>query len=331
MTAEDAKDNVETIQATPASHEHLTLETLPNEIISSIAGMLAIGIDVPYNRASLKTSAGCKHERRNALRDLRRLCMVSKSIIFNAQKALYRNILITNPNTLILLYRTFLENPELGIYVKRMSLDIDRGRPDIPFPQPVWDHHKLVCYGYTIHLNPLLSCAQHGLGEHFPEIVKEGWPKSSVIPAEIFYTIQFRVLGHTSNLESLDVHIHPFLPLVKSYNQQEMKEQHWEELGAVICSLWEEVLPCLSRVKKLQLTGNHRPLDEGAGSIATARQLFSTRICRLFLKLPNLEQLVWINCTRALFNTHPFLTVSGKKKHLHPAASPLLRNSSALY
>lgn len=132
-----------------------------------------------------------------------------------------------------------------------------------------------------------------------------------MIPAEIFFTMQFRVLGHTSNLESLDVNIQPCLPFIRTYNQMEMNEESWEEVGAVISSLWEEVLPYLSGVKKLQLIGNYELNEIEAESIVMARQLFSTRVCRL-LKLPNLEQLVWINYTSRWFSTLPFLIESGK-------------------
>lgn len=314
MTSGDERDASKELQEQPAPHGHPALETIPNEIISSIAGMLAISIDLPYevSRPDLTTFKSHKQECADACRDLRSLCMVSKRMVPNAQKALYRNVLITNANTLILLYRTFLENPGLGIYVKRMSLNIYHGRFEQTFPHPELDAPPYTSEDYPIDLNPFLSCAQHGLGEHFTELVEESWQGIYMIPAEIFFTMQFRVLGHTSNLESLDVNIQPWLPFIRTYNQMEMNEESWEEVGAVISSLWEEVLPCLSGVKKLQLIGDYEPIEIGGESIAMAGQLFSTRLCRLFLKLPNLEQLVWINYTWQWFSTLPFLIESGK-------------------
>ncbi|KAH8780141.1 hypothetical protein F5883DRAFT_517083 [Diaporthe sp. PMI_573] len=96
MTAEDGKTLDKESREKPASHALLTLETLPNEIIASIAAMLTVDIDAPYvvSRPTLSTSATRKQEDANARRDLIRLCMVSKRIASNAQKALYRNVLI---------------------------------------------------------------------------------------------------------------------------------------------------------------------------------------------------------------------------------------------
>lgn len=161
MTSDDEQDASKELQEQPASHEHSALETIPNEIISSIARMLAVSIDLPYevSRPNLTTFKSRKQEYANARRDLRSLCMVSKRMAPNAQKALYRNILITDANTLILLYRTFLEKPELGIYVKRMSLNIDHGRFDQTFPHPKLDAPPYTSEDYPIDLNPLLSCA----------------------------------------------------------------------------------------------------------------------------------------------------------------------------
>lgn len=206
----------------PASHELLTLETLPNEIISSIAVMMTVDTNVPYvvSRPELSTSAKRKQEDANARQDLISLCMVSKRMASNLQKALYQNVLITHANTLILLYRTFLENPELGVYVKRMSLNIDHGSEHIDlflgFPRHLFDSNPYFSNGSPIDLSPLLSqaCAQRGLGEHFTEAVSRH--AYSKIPVEMFFTLQFRVLSHTSNLESLDFNVHPLLPLIRT-------------------------------------------------------------------------------------------------------------------
>lgn len=74
MTPEDEKGPGEEMQeqAHASSHEQLTLETIPNEIISSIAGMLAVGIHLPYevSRIFLKTSENGKQQHSNARRDL---------------------------------------------------------------------------------------------------------------------------------------------------------------------------------------------------------------------------------------------------------------------
>ncbi|POS80248.1 hypothetical protein DHEL01_v201373 [Diaporthe helianthi] len=162
MTPEDEKGPGEEMQeqAHASSHEQLTLETIPNEIISSIAGMLAVGIHLPYevSRIFLKTSENGKQQHSNARRDL--------------------------PGA-----------------------------------------HKL--------------------------------------------------LSHTSNLKLLGITVDLFLPLIRTCTSQKMKKRHWDEFGAVLCSLWEEVLPRLSRVKKIRMIGNHDTGFSEEDEVLMARELFS--------------------------------------------------------
>jgi hypothetical protein len=303
MTAEDGKTLDKESREKPASHALLTLETLPNEIIASIAAMLAVDIDAPYvvSRPTLSTSATRKQEDANARRDLIRLCMVSKRIASNAQKALYRNVLITNANTLILLYRTFLENPELGVYVKQMSPDIFYGRlvPSARFPNRD-----------PIDLSPLLSYTQHSLGEQLKAAAEGSGRASHKFPLELLFTLLFGVRSRTNNLESLDFNIHRFLSTARISAGPSEPVQFWEELGGVLCSLWEEISPCLSRLEKLQLLGNHEPRDKEP--LPLARQRFAALIFRCFLTLPNLKQLIWHNHAHGRSDTLPFLMVSGK-------------------
>ncbi|KAG6355639.1 hypothetical protein INS49_003601 [Diaporthe citri] len=288
----------------------LTLDTLPRNITSLILATITIDVNVPYvvSPSTFQTSATRKKEDASARRDLVSLCMVSKRMISKTRPALYRNILIDDLDTLILLYRTFLEKPQLGIFVKRMSLNICHGDKDYNS-----DYGELC---RSINLRPLLSYAQNG----FEELRKTTHARRATefyeIALERLYTLHFKVLSRTRNLESLDLNVHP---------QTEMRNIcmdtqpiYLDVVGRVLRSLWRETSPCLSRLKELQLIGK-----EKACAYRGNRWGYAALICRCFLSLPELEQLVWFNHAHGWFDAFSRRTVSGSGKRLRADAKSL--------
>lgn len=295
IAAENEKKPEEEADRANGSRKALTLDTLPRKIISLILATMTIDVNVPYtvSRSTFETPATRKEEDASARRDLVSLCLVSKRMVSNARPALYRNILVDDADTLVLLYRTFLEKPQLAIFVKRMSLNI-------------WHYMEGLAgdgvWVYPIDLRPIISHAQNG----FEELLKTTHASSpyemSEISLETLYTLHFRVLSRTRNLESLDFNVHP----QKSYSVYS-DCMYLEVVGRVLRSQWEETSPCLSRLKQLQLIGRER-----MHPFWGLRWRFAALICRHFLSLPKLEQLAWFNHAHGWFDTFSRRTVSGK-------------------
>lgn len=231
--------------------------------------------------------------------------MVSKRIAPNAQKALYRNILIADVNRLILLYRTFLENPKLGIYVRRMSFNIyHKCRYSEYLPDDGFESDP-------IDLRPLLSFTQHGLGEHLTAVGSGSEVPGLEIVLEILYTLQLRVLKFTTNLRSLDLNVHPQLlenPPIRTIDLWGgyMSAAYAKPVSGVLHSQWKDIFPSLLRLQKLQLIGNERSFS------TNERSDFVASICKRFLTLPKLEQLVWFDHAEGWFDTFAPSTMHGK-------------------
>lgn len=293
IAAENEKKPEEEAGRANGSRKALTLDTLPRKIISLILATMTIDVNVPYtvSRSTFETPATRKEEDASARRDLVSLCLVSKRMVSNARPALYRNILIDDADTLVLLYRTFLEKPLLGIFVKRMSLNI---RHEVK--GWVGDSKGV----YPVNLNPIISYAQNGFEELLKTTHARSAYKMSENSLERLYTLHFRVLSRTRNLESLDFNVHP---------QESSYEDcmYLKVVGRVLRSQWEETSPCLSRLKQLQLIGR-----EEARTFWGLRWRFAALICRHFLSLPKVEQLAWFNHTHGWFDTFSSRTVAGK-------------------
>lgn len=267
--------------------------------------MMAMDTKVPYVVSGFnsvtKTTAAHKNEDASARRDLTSLCMTSKRIAPNAQKALYRNILIEDVGNLILLYRAFLGNPKLGIYVKRMSLNIlHRGECPIS-PRVVFDIDP-------IDLRPLLPFAQHGLEEHLTAAGSGSRITSLETAIEILYTLQLRVLNRTSNLHSLDLNVQPqyLMPLVTRVSIPDVNAAYETAVKRALRSLWKNISPSLSRLKTLLLIGEERSYTRGD------RSDFVASICKCFLTLPKLEQLVWYDHAKSWFDAFAPWTAHGE-------------------
>ncbi|KUI54498.1 hypothetical protein VP1G_01909 [Cytospora mali] len=99
----------------------LTLDTLPNGIIVKIVESLGLGINEPYRTLHEQFFYAKDKWAREAMQ---KLCLVSRKVGSAAQRTLYKNILIHNQRTLVYLYRSMLERPELGTYTKRVTFDI---------------------------------------------------------------------------------------------------------------------------------------------------------------------------------------------------------------
>lgn len=293
-----------------ASHEVLTLETLPRKITSLILAAMTIDVSVPYvvSRSTLQTPATRKNEDASARRDLRSLCMVSKRMVSKARPALYRNVLVNDAATLVLLYRTFLEKPQLGIFVKRMSLDICES--DEPPPADGSRIRLRVATGMPpeVDIEPL-SHAQHGFPDHLTMVyTRRGTPYDNIAvrsALEKLYTLQFKVLSRTSKLESLDWNLHP-----QSRNDDTHMHLHaiyTEAVHCVLRSLWNETSPCLSRLKELQLIGKEKYC-----AVQGSRAVFAALICRCFLTLPRLQQIVWFNHAHSWFDAFSRLLICGE-------------------
>lgn len=277
----------------------LTLDTLPRKIVSLILATMTIDVNVPYEVSppTFQTSATRKKEDASARRDLVSLCLVSKRMISKARPTLYRNILIDEPDTLILLYRTLLEKPQLGIFVKRMSLNIFHGGKYNSF------EYRELCR--SINLRPLLSYAQNGFEELWKTTHVRDACEGYEITLERLYTLHFKVLSRTRNLESLDLNVEPQAELRSTL--MDTRSIYFRVVSRVLRSLWRETSPSLSRLKELQLIGKetvcaHRSNRWGCVAL----------ICRCFLSLPELEQLVWLNHAYGWFDAFSRRTVSGK-------------------
>lgn len=306
MKVENGKGIEQETHETATPHEVVTLETLPNEIISSIAVEMLVDIEVPC--VDFRTRRDHEDYNRDeflARQDLTSFCMASKRIAPSAQKALYRNILIADVDTLILLYRTFLRNPKLGIYVNRMSFNIyHKCRYSEYLPDDGFESDP-------IDLRPLLSCTQHGLGEHLTAVGSGSEVTGLEIVLEMLYTLQFRVLNCTTNLRSLDLNVHPQLfenppILIDDLYDGYMDAAYAAPVSRVLCSQWKYALPSLLRLKRLQLIGNERSFRTGE------RSDFVASICKRFLTLPKLEQLVWFDHAEGWFDTFAPSTMHGK-------------------
>lgn len=281
-----------------ASHEVLKLDTLPRKITSLVLAAMTIDVSVPYvvSRSTLQTPATRKKEDASARRDLRSLCMVSKRMVSKARPALYRNILVNDAETLVLLYRTFLEKPQLGIFVKRMSLDICESAEPLPVDGHYVPIKILGGLVPAVDIRPLLSYAQHGFGDHLAVDYVRGLHAYNEISLERLYTLQVRVLGRTNGLESLDWNLHP-----QSKNDNTLSvhstPMFMTVVDRVLGSLWNEISPRLSRLKELQLIGKEQNY-----AFMGLRVRFAALICRYFLTLPRLQQIAWFNHAHGWFD-----------------------------
>lgn len=288
-------------------------DRIPNEIISLIANKLTVDIHAPYvPYGSEERTLPVRDEHINPRRDLMSLCLVSRRMRFIAQKALYRNIFITDADTLVLLYRSFLENLGknrvlgnriLGNYVKQMSLNISH-------TGDLTDVDNVRVYeSAKIDLGPILTNdggLNHGLGEHLTAAAEDNRIAPCKIPIAILYTLQFKVLGCTRNLESLDLNVHPQYTPGSTYERYNMDDTHSEVVSEVLHSMWwEETSLCLMSLKKLHLIRAENPPW-------AARSNFVALICRCFLTLPKLEQLIWFNHSSGWLDELPRRMVSGK-------------------
>lgn len=275
------------------------LETLPREIISLILATVTIDVNEPYvvSRSTLQTPATRMEQDASARRDLTSLCRVSRRMVSKARPALYRNILIDNVDTLVLLCWTFLKKPQLGIFVKRLSLNI---RPGGKYS--VDKGQSLRC----IDITPLLEFAHHGFTEHLTVDHGSGPTRTYEIHLGRLYTLQLRVLGFTKHLESLDINLHhqPDLSFVDT------ERVDLEVARGVLRPLWKETSPSLSRLRELQLIGKEKYCARWGH-----RWRFAALVCRSFLNLPNLEQLVWFNHAHGWFD---FSRRIASGKHLLP-------------
>lgn len=288
-----------------ATAEHIAdaFDRIPDEIISLVAIKLTVDIHAPY----VPYGAGgrilpMREEDTNPRRDLINLCLVSRRMRCIAQEALYRNIFIADADTLVLLYRSFLEDRTLGSHVKQMSLNISHkgGLTDVDYGRAF--------ESATIDLGPILSDGElnHGLGEHLTTAAEDDRIAPHKIPIAILYTLQFKVLGCTSNLESLDLNVHPQFTPGSTYERYNMDETHLEVVSEVLHSMWwEETSICLMSLKRLFLIG-------GENATWGARSNFVALICRCFLTLPKLEQLVWLHHSSGWFEDLPKRVVYGK-------------------
>lgn len=295
-TSENEKTLEEEAHRRIASHEVLTLETLPRKITSLILAAMTIDVSVPYvvSRSTLQTPATRKKEDASARRDLRSLCMVSKRMVSKARPALYRNILVKDAGTLVLLYRTFLEKPQLGIFVKRMSLDICESAEALPVDGPGVPIIILGGLVPAVDTSPPLSYAQHGFGDHLAVDYVRGFDAYNEISLERLYILQFGVLCRTNGLESLDWNLHP-----QSKNDNTHSNPILETVvNRVLGSLWNEISPRLSRLKELQLIGK----EQNCAAFMGLRVQFAALICRYFLTLPRLQQIVWFNHAHGWFD-----------------------------
>ncbi|KAI3395601.1 hypothetical protein diail_1039 [Diaporthe ilicicola] len=270
------------------SQEMLKLDTLPNEIISQIATALTVDPQAPYRPFGPKcrTAADRKEQDDHARRHLGSLCLVSKQMYSSAREALYRNILMTDANSLILLYRTFLESPELSSYVKQMSLNILQESEYL-----LWEGEDINTDN-QINLTPLLSCARSGLEKYRKSADAVGrmqlGEQNLVDLVELLYDLQFRVMSHTNNLESLNFNVHPYSLKQPIHGIYDVDKFYLEAVSKVLSFLWGETAPCLSRLKQLQLIGS---ADATHG--LRARSDFVALLFGRFLTLPKLECFTW--------------------------------------
>lgn len=280
----------------------LTLDTIPDEIILLIAMAMAVDIHKPYVPYESYPSP-YTIERDKCRQGLVNLCLVSKHMHNVAQEALYKNIHIPDANTLVLLYRSFLETPALGIHVKQMSLSI-------------WNNGEWTAFvdgeiyqSAEIDLVPILEwndeLGQHELPYDLRQYLATPFAGSRLAPhknyIELLYVLQFRVLSHTRNLDSLDLCVHPQYTPDETYQLYSMDDIHSEVVNGVLRLMWEEVSRCLANLKKLRLTGREYPL----------RSDFMRLMRRCFLALPKLDQLIWFNDAPGWFDGMSNMMLSG--------------------
>lgn len=292
LAAESAEQPEQEGRGEDAPH---TLGTLPPKIISLVLATMTVDADEPYllDRDTLQPSTARKEKDASARRDLASLCLVSKRMASAAQQALYRNLLIRDAKTLVYLYRTFLEKPPLGRLVRRMSLDIFQ------------KEGRYAWYGVPvasdIDMGPLLTSPHHGLGDHLTVERMCSVDEYREVVVEKLHTLQFRVLSRTSKLKSLDLNVHPILDDFMFTHPVFTKH-----VRRLLPLLWEEALTGLSSLTELQLIGKERCFD------FTGRpNHYVAWICREFLSLPNLQELVWFNHNHSWFSEFPRV-LSGK-------------------
>lgn len=304
----------------------LTLDTIPDEIILLIAMAMAVDIHKPYvpydNHPNPPTIEGDK-----CRQGLLNLCLVSKHMHNVAQEALYKNILIPDANTLVLLYRSFLENPDLGIHVKQMSLSILNDGDSAGFGD------GQVYQSAEIDLVPILDwndeLGQYELPYDLRKHLATPFAGSRLAPhktsIQLLYVLQFRVLSHTRNLNSLDLCVHPQYTPNDTYELYNMDDIYLEIANGVLSSMWEDISRCLANLKKLRLTGREYPL----------RSDFMGLMCRCFLALPELDQLIWFNDAPGWFNGMSNMGLSGRPELFRCLTcletEILLQHSSILY
>lgn len=97
------------------------LELTPTEVLSIIFNQLSQNnlqsfLDLQY-QALVEAN-------RAAHRNMRSLCLTSKRVDRVARPLLFQNITITSPTSLLMLYESLQESPQLGCHVKQLSFEI---------------------------------------------------------------------------------------------------------------------------------------------------------------------------------------------------------------
>lgn len=301
--------------------EVLTLDKIPNEISSLITRMLTVDCDAPYvpYESSPWPTTDYSYDYDNmaeSRQGLVSLCLVSRRMVEITQPALYRNVFIRDAKTLVLLYRSFLENPYLGSRVRHLNLNIShRGSWVHVGGKDVYESNELdlspILY-WNVRLNQYELV--HDLGAYLTAPFTGSRLAPHKTPIEILYTLQFRVLRCTRNLDSLILNVHPHSihrsltaaqRLTEGQRAHNMGRVHFEVVSGVLRSMWEDISPCLASLKKLCLMGKESPY-------VRVRSDFVSLIYRSFLTLPKLEQLIWFNHAAGWFDGMPNRVVSGK-------------------
>ncbi|KUI63628.1 hypothetical protein VM1G_10208 [Cytospora mali] len=235
----------------------LKLDTLPNEIIVQIVESLGLDINEPYRTLYEQFFHA---EDKWAREAMQKLCLVSRKVGSAAQRALYKDIYVHNQRTLVYLYRSMLERPELGTYTKRVTFDI--------------------ILGYFADLTPLHLCK----GSGFDEL----WTKQPIeelgnmeLNTQLLSVLYFKLLRCTPNLSILESIVLPpprykDIGIVSATFMQENSTRPWDD----ICN-W---FPYLPKLEILHLMG---------GEIEGNSLDFVARLCKAFLTLPRVRKMIW--------------------------------------
>ncbi|KUI68482.1 hypothetical protein VM1G_04665 [Cytospora mali] len=260
------------------------LGSLPNELLGEIAELLLPNpTALPNPEAHHSSAAGV--EERQGREALRNLCLVSHQFDGNFRPFLFKAPVVSDSGVLLRLYRTLVEKPALGQYVKRLVYEVAIDSED---PRHVKLNHNILSATQFFNAMQAWHSSNHTSMEYLEH--------------ELTCSLYFAILETTTNLEWLSLNIQSRRIKSKSQSHLELYSNSFYPLARQVsaasnCST--DGRPFLPKLKSLSLLGNNsRP------SLAA----FPAGILDHFLQLSSLEELI---CFRDNGRWHDLLLRNG--------------------